>query len=437
MKSKKLILFCWGIGLLLFPLKAEVLSFSKAYELALEHAHHVKASAYATQSERERINEESAQLYPHINFSGFYKKSEYERNPTKEMTQQGLINYSVNAQQTIYNPSILSRINLQEARSKRSEIELQLQKEELAQELFSAYLELLKSQNRINLLQAYLQYNQTKLVEIEKRYEMELANKMDLLQMRVETDTAKIELQKEERLFKVNKLKFQNFIGDIAIELPKLTTRNQVSQAVKFMEENVSKDSDLEKSLYIRQALASMDESRYELEYAQDGHMPQINLEAAYSFFETDDPLVDSQYNSIKYVMVSINLPLYSGGATSSRVESSRLMELAAREEMYNVQKETQVMFDEYIARFQSSAESVWIYNTAYNSAELYVEAIEKGYAHGLKSLTDLNDAKNKLYEVKFNYIENIYELVHSYIGICIVKDDFSGLALLDKLIEE
>ncbi|MDQ1245049.1 MAG: outer membrane protein, partial [Campylobacterota bacterium] len=48
----------------------------------------------------------------------------------------------------------------------------------------------------------------------------------------------------------------------------------------------------------------------------------------------------------------------------------------------------------------------------------------------------DLNDAKNKLYEVRYKYIENIYEMVNSYIGLLMVTDNFKDIGLLDKLVE-
>ena len=434
MKNKKATLLL-GIVCSWLPLSAEVLNFSEAYNLALEHAHNIQASALYAKAEKEKVHQEDAQLYPQINLSAYYKKSEYEHNPTKNVTRQGLFNYGANARQVVYNPTIFSRIDLQEARSNEAHTKLELQKKELAQELFTSYVDLLKSQNKIALLEVYLQYNEVKLEELEKRYEMMLANKMDLLEMRVERDTSKIDLQKEKRLFEVYRLKFANLIGTKNFELPQLTTHQKTARAVRLMQDKISRRLDPNESLYVKRALDSVDISKYELETAQDEHMPQLSFDAAYTRFDTDDPVIDSQYNSIQYVMLTLNLPLYSGGATESRIESSRLMQQAAMQEMYEARKEVAVMYDENMARFESAAESVTMYNDAYQSAELYVEAIEKGYAHGLKSLTDLNDAKNKLYEVKFNYIENIYELVNSYIGVCIVTNDFSNLKLLDALI--
>lgn len=418
-------------------LYAEVLSFSKAYQLALENAHHIRASSFNAQAEEERVNEESARLYPQVDLSASYKKSEYETNPDKIIIDQGLFNYSANARQALYNPEIVSRVDAQEARSKYAQVKLDLEKKELAQELFNSYLDLLKSKNKIELLDAYLNYNNLKLEEIEKRYNMQLANKMDLLEMRVERDSARIELQKEKQFFEVLRLKFENYIGISNFDLPKLTNRQQITKNIALMQKNIFDAKDLDESLYVRRAFASMEVSKSELEIARDGHMPRVNLDAAYSLYETDDPLVDSQFNGIKYVMVSVNLPLYSGGGTSSRIESSKLLEQAAAEELYSAQQEVQIMHKEYLTRFVSSAKSVELYNNAYDSAELYVEAIEQGYAHGLKSITDLNDAKNKYFEVRYKYIENIYELVNSYVGVSIVANDFDNISLLDTLITE
>lgn len=417
-------------------LASEVLSFSKAYELALEHANNIRASVYSAEAEKEKINQEKAALYPQINFSSFYKKGEMEQNPAKNMIRQGLFNYTLSAHQSIYDAEIYSRIDLQKSRSKHQEIRTELQKKELAQELFGSYLDLLKSRNRISLLEAYLEYNQTRVKELEYRFDMNLANKMDLLEMQVERDVAKIELQKERKLFNVYSLKFQNLIGDTKYKLPEVRSRESVEETISLMEGKIIAKESVEESLYVKQAEAALMVSASELENAKDGHMPKVSFDASYSIFDTDTPTIDAPFNFTRYVMLNVNLPIFSGGATESRIDSSKLLYQAALEELHSTKKEIRVMYEEYMARFFASMESVSMYNNAYSSAELYVDAIEQGYEHGLKSVTDLNDAKHKLYEVRFKYIENIYELVHSYVGACIVTDNFEDISLLDQLIE-
>jgi outer membrane protein len=103
--------------------------------------------------------------------------------------------------------------------------------------------------------------------------------------------------------------------------------------------------------------------------------------------------------------MVNLNIPIYGGGYVSSKVDSSKLLLKASGEDLEDAKKETHVQYDEYMAIFEASSESVWMYKKALESAELYLRAINQGYDYGLKSIIDLNDAKTKLNEVKYKYV--------------------------------
>lgn len=435
MKSNT-IFSCYLSVFLCAPLGAEVLTFSKAYALALESANNIRSSVYVAEAEKEKINQEESQLYPQINLSATYKKTEYESNPTKDMTEQGLITYSLTARQSIYNPEVLSRIEMQGSRSKYSDVKVEYEKEELAQQLFKTYLDILKSHNKIELLKSYLEYNRSKLEELVKKFDMDMSNKMDLLQMRVEYSSAEIELDKEKKLFEVYSLKFKNYIGDIPYELPKIESDKILLETIKQMKNQVVSVNDLQKSLRVQQAQAALHVSQAEIENAKSGHMPKLTFDAVYNKYDTDTPTVDAPYNTLKYAMVSLSLPIYGGGYVSSKVDSSKLMKKAANEDLENAKKEVQVFYDEYLAIFEASSQSVTMYKDALTSAELYLEAIEQGYKYGLKSIIDLNDAKNKLNEVKYKYVENLYSLVDSYIGLLMVTNNFKELNLLDKLVE-
>ena len=436
MKSNKYLLLLSLNALLCATLSAEVINFSRAYELALENANTLHASIYAAEAEREKINQEDSQLYPQINFSTSYKKTEYETNPTKKLTTQGLITYSLTARQSIYNPEVSTRVEMQESRSKYSDVKVEYEKEALAQELFKTYLDILKSHNKIELLESYLEYNRTKLEELSKKFEMNLSNKMDLLQMRVEYNSAVIELDKEKKLLNVYDLKFKHYIGDLAYELPTIESDKILLGTIEQMKAQVMGEHDLQKSLRVKQAQAALEVSDSEIQNAKSGHLPKLTFDAAYNMYDTDTPTIDAPYESLKYGMFSLNIPIYSGGYVTSRIDTSKLMKKAANEELENAKKEVQVFHDEYLAIFEASSDSVTMYKDALASAELYLEAINQGYDYGLKSIIDVNDANNKLNEVKYKYVENLYALVDSYIGLLMVTNNFKELNLLDKLVE-
>jgi len=426
--------------LIISSLSAETLVFSNAYQLALENAHSLKAFVFKTEGAKERIEQAQSALYPQVNLSAYYKKSQYNYNKNysanSDTINQGLINYSLSVKQSIYNADTYSKITMERSRAELNELSVELEKEELAQTVFKVYLDLLKTHNKIDLYKAYLKYSKSRLDELNKKYEMYMVSKMDLLEMRVEYQSAQIDLKREKKLLTVHELRLKQLIGDIDYELPLIDSTKSVVDSISSMKLSVLDKDDFSSNLQLLQARLSLRLSKEEITNSFDAHYPRLDLDASYAGYETDDPTSDSLYKDVKSIMLVLNIPIYSGGRTSSRVRELELNSNAANEELINTDKEIRVKYDEYMALFDASAESVSMYKDAFESATLYVDAIEQGYAHGLKSIIDLNDAKNKQYEVKYKYIENIYEMVDSYIGLLIVTNNFENIELLDKLVE-
>ncbi len=418
---------------------AEVLLFSKAYELALANTNAIKSSAYRAEAEKEKVNQEYSKLYPQINFSANYGKSDYTYNPnyTKiDHVRQGMISNTLSLRQSIYNADTFSRIAMETSRGKLYEIDSDLKKEELAQSVFKVYLELLKSHNKIKLYESNLQFTKSKLDTLTQRYDMNLANKMDLLQMQVEHSSALISLDKEKKQLKVNELKLTQFIGDTEYKLPTLEINNQTLESIKAMQTSIVSSDNFEKNLKVLQAEVALKLSKEQKANAWDAHLPRLDLQASASKYNTDDPTNDAPYNNVQQVALVLNIPIYSGGMVSSMVASSELMSKAANEDLLETKKEVKVQYDEYLASFNTSVDSVTMYKNALESAELYVKAVEQGYEHGLKSIIDLNEANTKFYDVKYKYLDNIHGMVDSYVGLLIVSNNFENIGLLDKIVE-
>ncbi|PHS55937.1 MAG: hypothetical protein COB17_10665 [Sulfurimonas sp.] len=437
MKNNKLIKSFFLFASLFSLADADVLLFTKAYDLALLNAHEIKSSVYQSKSNVEKVNQEKSRLYPQVNLSGSYRKAKYQYSDSnREAISQSLFNGTLSVQQSIYNPEIYSKIDMETSRAKLYKTGIKLKKEELAQSVFEAYLNLLKSRNKIDLYKSYLQYSKTRLKELNKKYDLYLANKMDVLEMKVEYNSANIDLTKELKLNKVYGLKLNKLIGDFKYDLPDVNSDANILDSISAMKDTIKDDGEFSKNLKIAQAKIALKLSQDTINNAFDAHLPRIDFDVSASIYETSKPTLLDPYSDIVQARIVLNIPIYSGGMTSSRVIAAELMKKAAYEDLLNTKKEVMVEYDEKKAIFDASIESVSMYNDAFTSAKLYVDAIKQGYAHGLKSVTDLNDAKNKLYEVKYKYIENIYEMVNSYVGLLIVTNNFDNIALLDKLLE-
>jgi outer membrane protein len=247
------------VALSFTSVNAEVLNFSKVYDLALVNSNDLKSAGYQVQSKEETVNQAESQLYPQINFSGYYKKSDQTYNSNyssnTEHIRQSLISYTLSAKQPIYNQSIYSKISTEKTRVKLYNSKLELQKQLIAQDVFKAYLDVLKSVNKIKLDESYLEYVDSKLETLNKQYAVHLVNKMDLLEMKIEQNSATIDLSKEKKLLDVNKLKLKQFIGEVDFELPVIQTDTLTLENIQTMRNAVANGSDnILENLNVKQA---------------------------------------------------------------------------------------------------------------------------------------------------------------------------------------
>ena len=415
----------------------EVLTFSQAYLLALEHNHKFKSEKLYNLSHKERLKQTESGLYPKLDLSGYYKNSDLKLNQDgSPHTRQGLFNLSLSLKQSIYNPSLYSEIEVEKLRAKIGDVDVTMSKKELAQEVFEAYLKLLKSLNKIELYKAYLHYSNSKLQMIEKKYAINLSNKMDLLEVKVAHNSAKIDLKREKKILQSYRLELEHLIGTDAYVLPRIDSDNAILESLPIME-SVVLDVKLKNNLDIQKASLNFALAQKEIKNAYNGHLPKLDLSAGYSRYETDTPTIDAPYEYTQMVMVSLNVPLFSGWYTTSKIDEAKYLQDARKESLADVQKETDIRYEELIASFEAASASVKMYKEAIESAALFVKSVQLGYEHGLKNMVDLDEAKSKYYKIRYEYVENIYELVSSYIGILILSNDFEKIEILDKIVAE
>lgn len=419
-------------------LSAEVLTFSNAYNMSLQNNNNIKSATYQTDAVKEQVNQEKAALYPKLDFSSYYTKNRYNRrgNNKKDIINQGLINYTFSLKQAVYNPTIYARVNIQESKAKLSYAKLDTSKAKLVQDVFSAYLDILKSNSQIKALQVYTNLTKAKFDALKKKYEMNLVSKVDVLQIKVEYHTAQIKLKKEQQKHDTALLKLKQLIGKGTYTFPKINVQKQISDTIEKMQVYVDNiKGNLQSNLGVKEALISSQLTLQEMNNAYSGHLPKVNINASFSHYNTDTPTIDYSYDSIAKVMLTLDIPIYSGGYVSSQVKSSKLRNQASEEDLIDAKKQAVLKRDEALNKFNTAIQTINMYQETFESAQLYYDAVKESFDRGLKSRVDLNDANSKLYKIKYQYIENISEVVDSYISLLIVTNHFEGIKLLDNLI--
>lgn len=436
---KNSFLYTLSLVFLISSLNGDTLSISKAYELSLDNSNEMKSSAYQLEASKENINQVKSKLYPQISANVTHSRTDFEVNHMQSRADYEIVetstDYTVALNQTLYNQEIYSKIGIERTRLKLSKIKLELQKQELSTRVLKTYLDILKSKTKIDLYDSFAKYNKYKSTSIEKKYKMNLSNKMDLLQAKVDYNTSKVNLAKEKKLFNIYNLKLQQLIGTEKFSLPNVDFKTIDLQTIELMKKSVKIDENFDSNLNMQQAKLGIKLTKQEIKNAQNGHYPTLSLNARYTKYDSDD--ISTDYESMNKVSLQLEVPIYNGGYVNSKVASSRLTAKAAQEDLELTKKNVQIQYDELLAIFNSSVDSLNLYQESLDSAHLYIDSVSLGFQNGLKSIIDLNDAKNKLHDLKYKYMENMYEMLNSYVELLIINNKLEDLKLIDTIIKK
>ncbi len=424
------------LSILCSSLYAQNLTFSKAYDLALAKSNKILSSKYTFESRKEDINQTKAALYPQlsskISYGNRYSHLNELLNRADDGERERSLDYSISLNQSIYDPELYSKIEMEKQRVKLSDIEFQKNKQELFSNVFESYIKIFEIQNRTTLLESKAMYFKYLNDAAKKKHKLSLMNKMDMLKAEVDYNTVKIELRKEKQLLKIAKKNLEQLIEVSDFTLPMINYDISLEKLQKLKEIIKGEDIYLS-SLDVQEAKVSKDFTKSALNNAFDAHLPKLSFDASYTKYYSPDRAAD--YEDTARYMVVLNIPIYQGGAVQSKVKSSRLKFNAALEDFKLAQKKTRIEYEEYKSEFEAAVESLILYKTSLRSANLYLDSIKQAYDKGLKSIIDLYEAQNKLDEIKFSYVESLSDLIDSYAGLLKVSNNFQRIELIDNII--
>ena len=180
--------------------------------------------------------------------------------------------------------------------------------------------------------------------------------------------------------------------------------------------------------------------ARHEISFRRTGHYPTIDLVAGRFYneavgdsrlgpFPTSPIDSDSTTDSIS---LQFNLPIFSGGRTSSRVREAVYLHRASMEQLQRVSRETErATRDAYlgvlaeISRVKALKQSVASSRTA-------LEATQAGFDVGTRTIVDVLDSQRALYTAITNYYRSRY----AYIGNVLLLKQAAGTLQVQDLEE-
>ncbi|HHQ4729924.1 outer membrane channel protein TolC [Aeromonas veronii] len=364
----------------------------------------------------EQINESRAALLPQINLGADLK---YLQNKNDTQTNNKASG-SLSLDQSIYRRSNWVNLDISEKSATQNDVAYNLEIQNLMVRTAKAYFDVLKAMDTLEFVRANKVAVERQLEQTQQRFEVGLT---------AITDVHEAEASRDQAL--ADEINAENELDNSYETLRELTGidhRNlDVLNTDRFSPQKTAFGSDkwlelaLDKNLQLHSARISKDIAKERIDLAKTGHEPTLDLDAGLQTSNTDyklDSIQSGGNDNQANIGLTFKLPIYSGGATSSKVKQAQYDYVAASELLEKNFRSVQSTVRSSYNNVNASIGSVRAYSQSVVSADSALKATEAGYEVGTRTIVDVLDSTRKLYEAKqklsearYNYILNILSL--------------------------
>ena len=175
----------------------------------------------------------------------------------------------------------------------------------------------------------------------------------------------------------------------------------------------------MDQNLNLISSRLGADIAREQIRIQRAGHFPTLDLVASRNEFDSEaDLIVDGNSGpstddfTTDTISLQLNVPIFSGGATSSRTREAVYRHRAAKEQLERVARETERLTRDSYLGVLTGISRVQALRQAVESSRTALEATEAGFEVGTRTTVDVLDSRRNLLAAQTNYARSRYDYV-------------------------
>ncbi|WP_292009503.1 TolC family protein [Chryseobacterium sp.] len=410
-----------------------------AIQQALQNKADAKKAALQVKKAEYQIDEAKAGALPQIAVSGDLNYNPIiqetvvefmgQRNIFK-MGQPWTSNIAATVSQALFDQRVF--VGLKAAKSTREFYVLnsQLTNEQIIMNVATAYYNVFVQEENLKTLEA--SYSNTERVRnvIKSLVDNGLAKPIDL--DRTNVQLTNIASNKQQLINSVeltkNSLKF--YMG-IPIDTPIQLEERTIEPKPELMAEYVNLED--------RSELKVLRKQRELLEYnkkATEAYLyPTVSLQGQYGWYGmgTKFPWFNGINNGVNWsdfasVGLKVNIPIFTGGATKSKIQQAQIDILDLEQDIENTQLSLNLDYKNAVSSMENAIINIQSMKDNVALAEKVLANTQSNYQYGLATLTDLLDTDNALTDAKQNYANALLDYKQAELKLLKAKGELNTL---------
>ena len=404
--------------------QAKAQSLLDIYLQALAHDPVLASALNANKAAQEIIEQAKALYRPSVNFNADASTSSTHIRYLDSNIPPGNSKFEnfragVEARQPIYRKQNLVQIEQSKTQVSQADKQYHLSQQELILRTTQAYFEVLIAQDKIDLIGAQKTAILSQLDQAKVTFEVGTATITDVNEAQARYDLILAQEIAAINEFEIAKRSVEAITGQIPSKLATVKPDIQVTSLSQNMQDWQLVGSQNNLNIQIQQDALRLAEQ--EVEFANAGHLPILDAVASYTnSYANGSPSVFSAGNELKNATIGLQLqiPLYAGGAISSRARQAVLNKQRAQDDVQIARRQTDLETQRAYFNLSSSIALVKALDQALISSQSQVDSTTLGYEVGVRTSVDVLNAQQQLFSAKrdllqarYNYLVNIIRL--------------------------
>ena len=402
------------------------------YKEALQRDTQVSQAKAEAQAAHAGLSEATAALLPQIDVVGNLTKTRTNvidaynaRGSNKQAT--GAINLS----QTLWRHSSWANRSIAEKTATLKDLAYADAQQDLIVRVSNAYFNVLNAADTLKFQKANNAALKRQLSEANRRFNVGLIAQTDKLEAQAAYDLSNAAVIAAENELINSKSEIRMLIGR-EIDVNKLAKIDESKFAASSVSNDLIKITKKaeENNLALQQAVISRDIAKDNITLARSGHEPTLdfNARAQTGYTEYDTQVAQAGFvdnNSWAHsVGLTLNIPIFHGGATSAAVDKAQANYIYAQEGLEKAHRTLLTNVSNSYNNVNAAISSVTAYNNYKVSADSALSATKAGYEVGTRTMTDVLNATQNLYDAMQKSAQARYTYILSRLSLLYAQGD-------------
>jgi outer membrane protein len=375
------------------------------------------------QARREIVPQARAGLLPNLSAGGGVSDSRTKVDTalgSYKASRSGM-SYQANLSQPLFRADRWFQLQAAEAVSEQAALELSASEQQLILDSAEAYFAVLRAQDNLAATKAEETAFKRQLDQANERFDVGLSDKTDVLEAQAAFDTSR-----------ANRLLAQRRVEDAFQALITLTNRSHYALEGMLHTLPILAPTPNDPKAWVDTAAAqnlNLQASNFAVTAAEEtlrqrkaGHAPTLDAVAQYQRGDNDSlgfvnsgiPTAPRYTGNAEQTSIGLqlNVPLYSGGLTSSQVRESYQRLSQTEQQRESLRRQVVENTRNLHRAVNTDVETVQARKQTIISSQSAVEATEVGYQVGTRNIVDVLDAQRQLYNSVRNYNDARYDYI-------------------------